>query len=442
MANLESVERLQQGVEEWNQWRLKNPTILTIDLAQADLSEANLHKANLAGADLHEANLNAADLSAANLFQANLQAIQLNGADLCQANLAGADLRQASAIEADLHQAILSGADLSQADLSQAILSETDLSMANLHQANLSEAYLGGAHLFQANLIGANLSDAQFNQANLREAQLNQAIFSNTSLVRADLTGADLSGTSEQKTDLSGTDLSKAHLVETHLENTKLHNCRIYGISAWNLNLEGTEQRSLIINRKDEAEITVDDLEVAQFVYLILNNQKIRNVLTTVGQKGVLILGRFTGEGRKEILDAIRDNLRQQDYLPMVFDFERPTERDFTETVKTLAGMCAFIIADITNPKSTPLELQATVPDYMIPFAPILQDGELPFAMFRDLQQKYNWVLDVFPYFDKDDLIENLDEVIQPALQKKEELTQSKAEGFRVVKRQRSPKKS
>jgi hypothetical protein len=29
-----------------------------------------------------------------------------------------------------------------------------------------------------------------------------------------------------------------------------------------------------------------------------------------------------------------------------------------------------FIIADITNPRSSPLELQATMPDYMIPFVP------------------------------------------------------------------------
>jgi hypothetical protein len=35
---------------------------------------------------------------------------------------------------------------------------------------------------------------------------------------------------------------------------------------------------------------------------------------------------------------------------------------------------------------SAPLELQATVLDYMVPFAPILQKGEKPFAMFVDLR--------------------------------------------------------
>ena len=73
-------------------------------------------------------------------------------------------------------------------------------------------------------------------------------------------------------------------------------------------------------------------------------------------------------------------------YLPMLFDFDKPTQRDFTETVKTLAGMSRFIIADITNPKSSPLELQATVPDYMVPFVPIQHEDEEPFSMFADLQ--------------------------------------------------------
>ena len=46
-----------------------------------------------------------------------------------------------------------------------------------------------------------------------------------------------------------------------------------------------------------------------------------------------------------------------------------------------------------TNPRWTPLELQAAVPNYMVPFVPILQKGEEPFAMFVDLQNKYDWVL-------------------------------------------------
>src|SRR6185369_14604398 len=107
----------------------------------------------------------------------------------------------------------------------------------------------------------------------------------------------------------------------------------------------------------------VDNLEIAQFVYLLLNNAKIRDVISTIAKKAVLILGRFNLPERKAILDGLRDKLREHGLVPIVFDFEKATERDFSETIKVLAGMSLFVIADVTNPKSTPLELQATVPD-------------------------------------------------------------------------------
>ena len=50
----------------------------------------------------------------------------------------------------------------------------------------------------------------------------------------------------------------------------------------------------------------------------------------------------------------------------MVFNFDKPEAKDFTETVRLLAGLSKFVIFDITNFRSAPLELQATVPDYMV----------------------------------------------------------------------------
>ena len=112
----------------------------------------------------------------------------------------------------------------------------------------------------------------------------------------------------------------------------------------------------------------------------------------------------------------------------LLFDFDRPTDKDFTETIKTLAGLCYFVIADITNPKSSPLELQATVPDYQIPFVPIIQEGEKPFAMMVDLQKKYNWVLDTLSYNSIETLIKALKPaIIDPAIQKHNELRLIKA---------------
>ena len=110
--------------------------------------------------------------------------------------------------------------------------------------------------------------------------------------------------------------------------------CSIYAISAWNVHLDDTIQSNLVITPPDEPIITVDNLEVAQFIYLLLNNQKIRNVINTITSKVVLILGRFTPK-RKAILDILRDELREQNYLPVVFDFEQPSSRNLTETMSS-----------------------------------------------------------------------------------------------------------
>src|SRR5215469_8721054 len=224
---------------------------------------------------------------------------------------------------------------------------------------------LGGAFLRDAILNMANLSDANLVRANLVSAYLNTANLRNANLTGANLSEARLQG---------------ASLLGTNLEGAELSGCTVYGISVWNVRLEGAIQSNLVITPADESVIQVDSLEVAQFVYLLLDNQRIRHVIDTIGKKAVLILGRF-GE-RKPVLEKIRTELRTQGYLPIVFDFERPTDRDFTETVLTLAGMSRFIIADMTRPKSVPLESQVVVPNYMIPMVPIIQKGEEPFSMF------------------------------------------------------------
>jgi hypothetical protein len=291
---------------------------------------------------------------------------------------------------------------------------------ADLSGTNLMEADLRSADLAMANLHGANLGGTNLSKANLTMADL-----SNANLGRANLSGANLSGAN-----LSGANLSLALLVKTNLEDAILATCRIYGISAWNVKLSaGTIQQDLIITPDDEPAVTVDDLEVAQLIYLLLHNEKIRNVIDTVGRKGVLLLGRFT-EGRITVLDRLREELRKRGYLPIVFNFDKPETKDFTETVRLLAGLSKFVIADVTNPKSTPLELQATVPEIMVPFRPIIAEGEKPFAMLQDLWIKHrDWVFEPIYYSSLDKLVGALDkEIIEPAEDRFKELVLRKAE--------------
>jgi hypothetical protein len=277
---------------------------------------------------------------------------------------------------------------------------------------------LRGVDLRGVILLSANLSRADLREADLRGASLNGADLEAADLRRANLASVNLSGAN-----LRGTKLTGAQLIGTNLRDATLTGSYVYGVSVWDIIVsEGTIQQNLIITDYYAPAITVDNIEVAQFIHLLLNNQAIRKVIETITSKAVLILGRFS-DGRKVVLDALRDALRDKGFLPIVFDFERPQGRDFTETVKVLAGMSCFVIADITNPRSAPLELQATVPDYMIPFVPILQEGEPAFAMLSDLQTKYDWALVTRTYNSCQELIEFLDDaVINPALEKRHEL--------------------
>jgi hypothetical protein len=173
-----------------------------------------------------------------------------------------------------------------------------------LTRESLSRAVLWEANLKGANLKGVNLRDANLGGADLEGAKLNGADLSDSILHAADLSRADLSSAV-----LKRADLGRALLVETNLENAVLDGCRIYGISAWNVKLcEGTKQHDLVITPPDEPEVTVDNIEVAQFVYLLLHNAKIRDVIT-IGRKGVLLLGRFT-EGRIAVLERLREELK------------------------------------------------------------------------------------------------------------------------------------
>ena len=331
--------------------------------------------------------------------------------------------QQNPGVEANLFKANLSGTDLSGTDLSG-----TDLRWANLIGANLFEANLRGADLSTADLRGANLALAWFIDANLRGANLSGA-----NLSGANLGGADLALTNLSWANLGGANLGSANLVRAELTGADLTGCHIFGVSAWGLKLEGVKQENLVITPNDEPEITVDNIEVAQFVYLLLHNEKIRNVIDTIGKKGVLLLGRFT-EGRIAILERLRDRLRGLGYVPMVFNFDKPETKDFTETVRLLANLSHFVIVDITNPRSTPLELQAAVPDYMVPFVPILEQGQDPFAMFVDFQHKYDWVLKpVIGYSSVDRLIEVLEnKIVRPAEAKFNELLVRRTEQLRV----------
>jgi hypothetical protein len=128
------------------------------------------------------------------------------------------------------------------------------------------------------------LSGAFLDDSNLSGAVLRRAILTHANLSGANFTNADLSGA-----DLTGAALEGATLIETGLEGANLTTCSVYGASVWNVRLEQATQSNLVITPRGEAAIQVDNLEVAQFIYLLLNNAKVRDVIDTIGKKAVLI---------------------------------------------------------------------------------------------------------------------------------------------------------
>lgn len=423
MADQQHLAILQQGIDAWNKWRQEHseirPDLSKANLKEADLEGINFAEANLARINLSYANLAGAILIEANLARANLREAYLNSAFLEKANLKGANLN-----EADLNDAHLTKANLSKAHLVATDLNGADLRDADLSGADLSLAFLYGAYLNRANLNRANLSGAALTRADLNGANLSEALLLNALLVDAHLRETNLCFA-----DLSKANLSGATLIGTKALDANLTGCRVHGISTWDIQLEGAEQSELIITPEEQPIITVDDLEAAQFIYLILNNQKIRSVIDTITSKAVLILGRFTRD-RKIVLDRLREALRQQNYLPILFDFEKPDSRDLTETVSTLAHLARFIIVDLTDPSSAPHEVATVIPQCIVPVQPLLflEEKKREYSMFQDLRRRYDWVLPTYHYTDLNDLLASLQEkVITPAEEKAKELERQKA---------------
>jgi uncharacterized protein YjbI with pentapeptide repeats len=369
MADEQYLAILLQGADVWNQWRKDNLAIYP------DLSGANLQHARLDGANLSETNL--------------------AGAFFGKCQLANVDFTGAILDSARFYRCYLGSSNFSKVSASYVSFFGSDVTAAMFDQSRFSFASFDDGNLEEASLKGADLSYSSCRKTNFRKANL------------------------------SGANLTCASLVNTELKDASLEGCLVYGVSVWNAKLTGASQTSLVITPEHQSRITVDNLEVAQFISLILNNAHLRDVIGTIGRKAVLLLGSPEG---KDVLNSIAIALRQRDLLPIVFDSPRLEEKDFSETVKTLTSISRFLIADLTNSKSASQELQASLPHYAIPCVPIIPKGKSPFPRFAELRTRYHWLLDLVEYDNRETLLRELDErVIHPAITKHAQLTAGKA---------------
>jgi Pentapeptide repeats (8 copies) len=192
----------------------------------------------------------------------------------------------------------------------------------------LRDVDMSRVRLDSIDLRGADLYTATFWRANLNRAHLQGA----------DLSSANLNGASLRGADLRGANLRFARLVGADVADARFSGCHVYGCATWNLHGQPADQLDVVVTPRRQAPVTVDDLLLAQFIYLLMNSGGLRDALQLVASKAVLLLGRFTPE-RKAVLDSLREELRTRGFIPIMFDFERLPNQTLMQTVSTLAHM-------------------------------------------------------------------------------------------------------
>ncbi len=431
---------LGDGPAVWNAWRKAHPEVKPdlshldlsgLGLGGCDLSHCELIGTNLRGCDLSDTDLSFAILRGAELRSAVFVRTNLTSASLYEASLGGSDLRRARIHRTVFGKAYAWDVNMSGMDLRLAFFQETDLGGAMLAGADLSNGHLDGATLRKANLEGATLVGARMNgaiceDAHMKGADLCQAQLSMANLIGANLEGAGLAGANLtganlmraklRRARLKGADLRAAILVQADLSRADLTQAAVYGVSAWNVILDQTCQDDLRIDIADDHFITCDNIEVAHFVHLCVNNRKIRDVIDTISAKAVLILGNFSPE-RKAVLDRLKDSLRRRDLVPILFDFDKPGSRDLTETISMLAHMSRFVIADLTDARSIPQELKSIVPHLpSVPVQPLLLESQRGYAMFEHFE-RFPWVRPTYYYKNTEHLLTTLEhQILEPLL--------------------------
>lgn len=136
-------------------------------------------------------------------------------------------------------------------------------------------------------------------------------------------------------------------------------------------------------------------------------------MLDAIASKVVLILGRFSAD-RKPALEQLREALRNHPngYLPVLFDFEPQQAKPILDTVKTLASLCRFVIADLTDPNMVRSELTYITAN--LPRTPVrsLIEGDAALPTEYTTWEDYKSFVPVHRYANLHQLLASLDEVV------------------------------
>lgn len=283
------------------------------------------------------------------------------------------------------------------------------------NRLNFSGLYLSNATIYNAFAEGLNLQNSKIIDCIFEEGDFSRANFSNTEFVntrfnKTILTDAYFDGASFINCNLNRINITNANFCLKEIKETV-----VYGVSAWDLKTcDEMKQSKLIIERtyglysdiiaEGRIPLMADNIELAQFIYYLSNHKKMRDVLNILNAKGILLLGQFK-DGGLDRLYKLHDWLKEKNYMPMIFDFDRPVSMDYTETVITMAGLSKIIIADLSG-GSVPQELHATLTNFQKPIIAYSNTGA--YSMFKDLKRKNPYAFD-FEYADDSDLFDKME---------------------------------
>ena len=351
--------------------------------------------------------------------------------------------------KADLREANLSDAIFDQVNLRKTIWCDTWLSNCIFNSCNFDHAHIypsstrGTSFVdcdLRRSMVGGNFEGCTFDRAALDRCRLTGAKLRTTRFLRCSLKETDFARLDLQDAVFEECDLQGANFTSANLQQATFRRCNmqmaiwsdadiaetviveseIYGMALWGTRGEIDEARALTLTKPGQATvIEVDALHIAVFIASLMDGNGIRELVDGPSSTLVLILGRFSVE-HKRVLDELRSHLRELGYTAIVFDSSTPRYRDTTETVSILAKLSRFVIADLTEPKSVPHELQQFVTSVRTPLQ-VVTRGEQPFSMFSDLE-KYPWVLSPRQFNSCLDLLGALPELVDILEQRREEL--------------------
>jgi uncharacterized protein YjbI with pentapeptide repeats len=394
---------------------LSNADFERASLFNCDLSDALLDRINFKEAIFHDCRFRGAHVSeeweslpAVGIVQPTT--LYQGHAQFPGAHFTGCDFRMSKLMGADFSRSQFLECDFAAAKLDRACLNSSRLWKSNFEDCSMKGAALAGAEASESNfrkavLTNANLSYAEFGAQHV--LKLEGLTVTPTGMTAKSAShlyfSADCSGAN-----FTGSNLQFARLVRTNLDRARLVDCLVFGASVWGTSTQGAEQRNLRVSGLDEPSLTVDTLAMAQFIHLIRHERSLQSVLEQITSKVVLLLGRFTDGGRGR-LAGLADALRARELCPVVFDWDPPASRDSEEVVRILAGLSAFVIVDLTDPRSTPAELMM-IADHVksVPIQPVVRAPQAPFSMLEAARRTRPYILEPVRFSDDNDLADRL----------------------------------